>query len=194
MVAAVGSERGAARPTTPGGRVVVGAAAHEARVRMSWLASRGVAHLFQDADGVLWEHSNLQDSSGTPQLEELDEAEAERRYGPSDRWSTGSPATPSLGEMLRNIADTLRYQRGWRPEPDPTEAVLEDGRRVYFGNTAANRVAAMTWVSSADGDNLHVDEDGSYWEHPKATSGHREKQRLVELTREEAEAKYGRLD
>ena len=181
------------RPTRPGGRVVIGAAAHEARVRMSWLASRGVAHLFKDADGVLWEHSSLQDSSGTPQLEELDEAEAERRYGPSDRWSTWSPATPSLGEMLRNIADTLRYQQGWRPEPDPKEAVLEDGRRVHLGNTAANRVATMTWVSAADGDNLHVDEDGSYWELRRRES-RREKQRLVELTREEAEAKYGRLD
>jgi hypothetical protein len=181
----------AARPTS-GGRVLLGAGAYEARVRMTWLASRSVAHLFRDADGVLWEHSTLRDAAGTPQLEELGEEEAERRYGPADGWASGSLRMPSLGDMVRNISQTLRHQQDWRPEPDPTDPLVEDGRRVYVGNTAANRVSAMTWVGSVAGDNLHVDAEGSYWELP-GRAGHREKLRLVELTREEAEAKYGEL-
>ena len=182
----------AASPTTSGGRVLLGAEAHEARVRMSWLATRGVAHLFRDGEGTLWEHSNLPDAGGTPQLEQLWEPEAEARYGSADCWSTGASELPSLADMLRNVSDTLRHRRGWRPEPDPTEPVLEDGRRVYVGNTAASRLLGMTWVAATGGDNLHVDEDGSYWELPQRSS-RREPQRLVGLSREEAEAKYGEL-
>ena len=180
-----------ASPTTPTGRILVGAEAFDARDRMSVLASRDVAHLYRDAQGTLWESSATR-GAGTLQLEVLDHAEAERRYGPADGWSTVSLAMPSLGEMLRNIADTLRYNRGWRPEPDPPDPVLEDGRRVYVGNTAVNRLGSMTWVAAAGGDNLHVDGDGSYWE-LRRRAGHREKQRLVQLTREEAETKYGEL-
>lgn len=69
------------RRTTAGGRIVVGPEAHDLRVQMAWLASRGEAHLFQDDSGTLWEHSTLPDRRATPQLEELDEAEALRRYG-----------------------------------------------------------------------------------------------------------------
>ena len=52
---------------------------HDARMRMRWLAARGAAHLFEDSEGTLWEHSNLPDAAVTPQLEELCEADAERR-------------------------------------------------------------------------------------------------------------------
>ena len=94
--------------------------------------------------------------------------------------------------MLRNVADTLRYQRGWRPEPDPwsrarerSPGLLRQHRREPRRGDDLGRVR--------EGDNLHVDVDGSYWEHPRR-AGQQEKQRLVEITREEAEAKYGRLD
>jgi hypothetical protein len=179
-----------AQPTSEGGRTLLGAEAHEARIRMRWLASRGVAHLFRDDDGTLWEHSTLENASGLAQLEELDEVEAERRYGSAESWSSGTLDVPGFEDVLRNIADTLRYASGWRPDPDPPEAVLEDGRRVYVGNTAANRLFAMRWVASAGGDNLHVDEEGAFWE-LRRRGGPREKQRLVELSRAEAEAKYG---
>jgi hypothetical protein len=76
-----------ARRTTATGRVFVGAEAHERRVRMEWLASRGYEHLFRDDEGTLWEHSTLPDASGTPQLEELTHVEAELRYGPATTWS-----------------------------------------------------------------------------------------------------------
>ena len=181
-----------ARPTSTGGRVLLGAEAHEARVGMTWLASRGVAYLFRDDQGTLWEHSNLPVAAGTPQLEELDEAEADARYGPADGWSSGLLEMPSLADMLRSALETVRYQRGWRPEPDPAEPVVEHGRRMYVGNTAASRLLSMRWIAAAGGDNLHVDDDGSYWELPQRRS-RREKQRLVELSPEEAEAKYGPL-
>jgi hypothetical protein len=103
-----------ARPTAAGARVLVGAEAHDARVRMSWLASHGTEHLFRDDQGALWEHSTLADASGTPQLEELGEDEAVRRYGPKDGWGAGLSA-PSAAGMLRNIAQTLRHHRGRRP-------------------------------------------------------------------------------
>jgi hypothetical protein len=74
------------RTTQGGGRVVLGAESHDARSRMRWLGSRGVAHLFEDPEGNLWEHSSLPDAGGTPQLEELDVQEAERRYGPRAQW------------------------------------------------------------------------------------------------------------
>jgi hypothetical protein len=75
-----------ARPTTERGRVIVGAEAHDRRVRMEWLASRGYEHLFRDDEGTLWEHSTLPDGM-TTQLEELTREEAEHRYGPAKRWS-----------------------------------------------------------------------------------------------------------
>lgn len=74
-----------ARRTTATGRVVVGAEAHDRRVRMAWLASRGYEHLFRDDEGTLWEHSTLPDGM-TTQLEELAHEEAERRYGPATKW------------------------------------------------------------------------------------------------------------
>jgi hypothetical protein len=110
---------GAPEPSAEGGRVViVGAEAHDRRVQMEWLASRGHGHLFRDAEGTLWEHSTLQDASGTPQLEELDADEAERRYGAAEEWGAHAPVRPSSAQMLRNIWQTWRYSRGWRPPPE----------------------------------------------------------------------------
>ena len=108
-------ERVTARPTERGGRVLLGAESHDARRRMRRLASRGAAHLFENSEGTLWEHSNLPDAAGTPQLEALGEEEAERRYGPRARWSPPPLATPSVRQMLKNIVQTFRYSRGWRP-------------------------------------------------------------------------------
>jgi hypothetical protein len=109
---------GAPEPTVAGGRVVVGAEAHDRRVQMEWLASRGYEHLFRDADGTLWEHSTLQDASGTPQLEELDPDEAELRYGDPQAWGPPTTVRPSTAQMLRNMWQTWRYSRGWRPPAD----------------------------------------------------------------------------
>jgi len=100
-----------------GGRVLQGAEAHDARVRMLRLKSPGVAHLLQDDEGVLWEHSNLPDAGATPQLEELDKNEAEQRYGLRATWGPKPLEQPSLGRMLKNLWQTWRYSRGWRP-PD----------------------------------------------------------------------------
>jgi hypothetical protein len=108
----------APRPSTSGGRIVLGAEAHDLRMKMHWLGSRGVAHLFRDGDGVLWEHSTLSDAAGTPQLEELDYDEAERRYGPAKAWGPPSTARPSLGRMVKGIWQTWRYSRGSRPRDD----------------------------------------------------------------------------
>ena len=173
------------RPTTDRGRVLVGAEAEDARRRMTWQRSRGVAQLFEDADGVLWEHSALRDAHGAPQLEELNVAEAERRYGPRKEW--GTELSRSLPDLLKAVGDTLRYQRGWRPSPDPTEPVIEGGRRVMPGNLAYNTVHRMTELASASGDTLFRDVDGSLWEWQiRARPA-----RLVELTPDEARAKYG---
>ena len=109
---------GAPVPRAEGASVIVGAEAHDRRLEMEWLAARGYEHLFRDADGTLWEHSTLQDASGTPQLEELDPQEAERRYGDAQRWGTPATARPSTARMLRNIWQTWRYSRGWRPPPE----------------------------------------------------------------------------
>jgi hypothetical protein len=103
------------RPTTGKGRLVVGAEAEDLRRRMRWLASRGQAHLFRDDAGTLWEHSNLLDASGTPQLEQLTEDEAKGRYGDAEEWAAPLPGRPSLGVMLQNLLQSLRYRRGWRP-------------------------------------------------------------------------------
>jgi hypothetical protein len=103
------------RPTEGGGRVLLGAESHDAQMRMRLLASCGGAHLFEDSEGTLWEHSNLPDAAGTPQLEELPEEEAERRYGPRARWGLPPLTTPSMRQMLKNIVQTVRYSRGWRP-------------------------------------------------------------------------------
>jgi hypothetical protein len=108
---------GVPEPTVEGGRVIVGAEAHDRRVQMEWLASRGYEHLFRDAEGTLWEHSTLQDASGTPQLEELDSDEAERRYGDAKEWGTHATVRPSGAQMLKNVWQTWRYSRGWRPPP-----------------------------------------------------------------------------
>lgn len=105
-------------PGIEGARVIVGAEAHDRRMEMEWLAARGQLHLFRDADGTLWEHSTLQDASGTPQLEELDPGEAGRRYGDAEDWGTPATVRPSTAQMLRNIWRTWRYSRGWRPPPD----------------------------------------------------------------------------
>ena len=106
-------------PTTTGdGRMLLGAEAHDARVRMRWLKSRGVAQLFEDDEGVLWEHSNLPDAGGTPQLEELGGEEAEHRYGRRGEWGSAPLERPSLGSMAKNMWQTWRYSRGRRP-PDP---------------------------------------------------------------------------
>ena len=104
------------RPTTRAGRVIVGAESEDARVQMRWLAARGHVHLFEDSEGTLWEHSSLPNPSGTPQLEELDLDEAERRYGPRAGWGPPPPARPTAGQMLKSIVQTIRYSRGWRPE------------------------------------------------------------------------------
>jgi hypothetical protein len=106
------------RPTTTGGEVVLGAEAEDRRRQMRWLGSRGHAHLFEDAAGRLWEHSNLPDARGTPQLEELDRPEAERRYGSPDEWGPSALERPSAGQMLRNVWQTWRYSRGRRPPAD----------------------------------------------------------------------------
>jgi hypothetical protein len=106
----------APRPTASG-RLLVGAEAEDHRRGMSWLASRGSAHLFRDDDGLLWEHSNLPDASATPQLEELTDTEARSRYGDPESWAPPMPKVPGGGTLLRNILQTLRYQRGWRPPP-----------------------------------------------------------------------------
>jgi hypothetical protein len=105
-------------PTTEGGRVLLGAAAHDARLGMRWLAGRGQAHLFADPDGTLWEHSTLLDAAGTPQLEELDEAEAERRYGPRTAWGTLPWAQPRAAALVTAIVRAGRSRRGRRPKRD----------------------------------------------------------------------------
>jgi hypothetical protein len=94
-------------PTGAGGRLLVGAEADDARVPMHWLASRGDAHLFVDGGGVLWEHTNLRDATGTPQLEELPEEEAERRYGPRGAWRGGALDASARG-ALRALWQSLR--------------------------------------------------------------------------------------
>lgn len=109
--------RATPRPTTAAGHVVLGADAHEARATMRWLASRGQAHLFRGCEGTLWEHSTLPDRAGTPQLERLDAAEAERRYGGSGSWGR-LPGAPGIGTMARSMWRTLRRGRGRRPEAD----------------------------------------------------------------------------
>lgn len=105
------------RRTTTEGRILVGAEAEDRRRSLTWLASRGEAHLFREDDGTLWEHSNLHDASGTPQLEELGTVEAEARYGPADAWGPPSLERPTAARMLRNVWQTWRYSRGWRPPP-----------------------------------------------------------------------------
>ena len=177
-----------ARPTTAAGRLIVGAAADDRRSEMSWLASRGSAHLFRDLDGVYWEHSNLHDARGTPQLEELSAEEAASRYGSPETW-TSHLATPGLGTLVRNVVQTKRYQRGRRPVPDPEETVV-DVKRVLRGGSAITRTYAMRWLASERGDNLHVDDDGVYWEwrNSDVASG---RSQLRELTPTEAREKYG---
>jgi hypothetical protein len=101
--------------TTTGGRLLVGAEAEDRRRAMSWLAARGSAHLFRDDDGTYWEHSNLPSASGTPQLEELDVAEAERRYGPRSGWGPAAAKRPSALDLIRNTWRTWRYSHGRRP-------------------------------------------------------------------------------
>ena len=103
------------RRTAPSGRILVGAEAHDRRVQMEWLASRGHEHLFRDDEGTLWEHSTLPDPSGTPQLEELVETEAEHRYGPCTMWGPPPMVRPSTAQTLKNLWQTWRYSRGWRP-------------------------------------------------------------------------------
>jgi hypothetical protein len=114
LVASVGAAV-QARRTTAGGRILLGAQSHEARVR-SWLASCGVAHLFRDDGWRALGALDLAGPAGTPQLEELDAEEAERRYGQPAGWGPKQPAHASTAEMLRNIGQTLRYYRGWRPK------------------------------------------------------------------------------
>jgi hypothetical protein len=75
---------------TSGGRLLVGAEAEDARRGMYWLASSERHHLFVDDDERLWEHTNLADRVGTPQLEELSSARAEERYGPRAGWEQSS--------------------------------------------------------------------------------------------------------
>ena len=99
-------------------RILVGAEAEDRRRSLTWLASRGEAHLFREDDGTLWEHSNLHDASGTPQLEELGTVEAEARYGPADAWGPPSLERPTAARMLRNVWRTWRYSRGRRSPPD----------------------------------------------------------------------------
>jgi hypothetical protein len=178
-----------AQPTTTGGRLVLGAEAEDRRRELSWLASRGSAHLFRDVDGTYWEHSSLRDTRGTPQLEELSAEEAASRYGPPERWTQPSPLASGMGTMLRSLLQAFRYRRGWRPVSEPEETIVE-GRRMYLGGQAITRTYAMRWVSSVGGDNLHVDEDGTYWEwrNEGAASGNSQ---LRELTAAEARAKYG---
>ncbi len=170
--------------------MLLGAEAHDAQARMRWLGSRGVAHLFEDMEGGLWEHSNLPGAGGTPQLEELDEEEAERRYGPRAQWGLPPLAMQSVGQMLKNIVQTLRYSRGWRPEPEPTEPVVADGKRMLEGNTAINRLSALEWLGSDGGDSLHRDSDGTLWEWRNEDSAHGAP-KLTELTALEVESKYG---
>ena len=86
-------------------------------ISTSGITSRGAAHLFEDVEGVLWEHSSLHEAGATPQLEELDENEAEQRYGLRATWGPKPLEQPSLGRMLKNLWQTWRYSRGWRP-PD----------------------------------------------------------------------------
>jgi len=179
-----------AAPTTAAGRVLLGAEAHDARVEMTWLASRGSAQLFRGVDGALWEHSTLRDAAGTAQLEELDGAEAKRRYGPADRWQGVSAFAPGLGTLAKSLWQTFRYRRGWRPDPDPVEAVVEDGRRTYVGTTAIDRLAELEWLVSEGGRGLYRDDVGALWEYRNedAAGG---RPRLRELARDEAAAKYG---
>ena len=105
----------ARRTTETAGRLIVGAEAHDRRMGMEWLASRGYEHLFRDADGTLWEHSNLPAGSGTPQLEELDRAEAVRRYGATESWGPPPMVRPATGQVLKSIWQAWRYSRGRRP-------------------------------------------------------------------------------
>ena len=175
--------------TTRAGAVVLGPEAVDLRTRMSHRAWRGKDHdLYEAVDGTLWESSTLPHGGGTFQLEQLDVQEAERRYGPRPTWGPPMLATPSPAQMLRNIADTIRYSRGWRPASDAP--VVEDVRRVLVGNTAVNRLWSMRWVSAVAGDNLYEDEDGSLWE-LRARGRELVPARLTELTLDEARAKYG---
>ena len=183
----------APRPSTSGGRIVLGVEAHDLRMKMRWLGSRGVAHLFRDDDGVLWEHSTLSNAAGTPQLEELDREEAERRYGPEAKWGPPSIARPSVGGMLRSIWQTWRYSRGWRPREAPSETVLESGLRVVRGADAISRLYTMTGLTSESGDTLYRDAEGALWE-LNGDSIRRSDPTLAELTPEQAESKYGALD
>ena len=111
-------EATARRTTEAAGRVILGAEAHDRHKEMEWLASRGYQHLFRDAGGTLWEQSSLPDASGTPQLEELDEAEAVRRYGAPDEWGAPALVRPTTGRTLTSIWQAWRYSRGWRPPPE----------------------------------------------------------------------------
>jgi hypothetical protein len=99
------------QPSTPSGRLLVGAAAEDARTRMAWLASGERRHLFRDADGVLWEHTNLPDAIGTPQLETLDAAEAERRYGPPEDWGRVAYVRPQARHVARDLWNAWRHSR-----------------------------------------------------------------------------------
>ncbi len=179
------------QPTTFQGRLLIRAAATDARARMRWLASRGVAHLFRDADGTLWESSTLATAAGAPQLEELDQQDAERRYGSANAW--GKLGVPDAGvrTLVRSLWQSWRRSRDRRPAPDLLEPAVEDGRRVLVGNTAVNRLWTMRWLGAVDGDNLHADEDGALWEW-RSTENAVAHPRLVELSVDEAEVKYGR--
>ena len=93
-----------------GGRLLVGAEAEDARRDMHWLASRGEEHLFVDDADVFWEHSNLRDAAGTPQLEELPDDEADRRYGPRSGWAQTSLDVSTRG-VLRALWQSASRRR-----------------------------------------------------------------------------------
>jgi hypothetical protein len=177
----------APRPTTAGGRLLVGAEADDARMGMSWLASRGAAHLFRDPQGTLWEHSNLPDASGTPQLEELERGEAQRRYGAPESWGTEldvGVASDRLGAIFESIGAHFAEPSDGEPARD------ERGRRVLEGVGAALLLGRLRASAGHEGDVLYRDEDGAYWE-LSAEKLRRGVASLTELSPDDARAKYG---
>jgi hypothetical protein len=96
---------------TTTGRLLVGAEAEDGRHGMSWLASGDGRHLFRDASGTYWEHSNLPDANGTPQLEELTEAEAVSRYPGREQWGTMPSVRPRARHVVRDLWNHWRHSR-----------------------------------------------------------------------------------
>jgi hypothetical protein len=174
------------RRTTSFGRILVGAEAEDRRRTMSWLASASRTHLFRDGNGVYWEHSNLPDAAGTPQLEEFGEDEAERRYGPKSGWFSGKLERASPGVLAKVFVEAVRVTSRLRRDLGSLPRD-EDGRRRVRGAEAVLRGESMTLVASSDGDLLYRDAQGQHWE---LTGLSVSDPVLTEVTPDEATVKY----